>query len=122
MEVARHVQSTQNRKLAIFLQYVEKKVLQLLLCSIVIQNIEILYMGPVMFIITCFSEWKIFHKDKINHVHVYNACLWSNGLVVKALDSQSRGPVFKTTEWLQGRLSLSSFQGRQNEYHEFLET
>ena len=23
------------------------------------------------------------------------------GLVVKALDSQSRGPVFKTTEWLQ---------------------
>ena len=23
--------------------------------------------------------------------------LWSNGLVVKALDSQSRGPVFKTT-------------------------
>ena len=34
---------------------------------------------------------------------------WSNGLVVKALDSQSRGPVFKTTGWLQGRLSLSSF-------------
>ena len=23
--------------------------------------------------------------------------LWSNGLVVKALDSQSRGPVFETT-------------------------
>ena len=34
------------------------------------------------------------------------------GLVVKALDSQSRGPVFKTTGWFQGRLSLSSFQGR----------
>ena len=32
--------------------------------------------------------------------------LWSNGLVVKALDSQSRSPVFKTTGWLQGRLSL----------------
>ena len=28
--------------------------------------------------------------------------LWSNGLVVKALDSQSRGPRFKTTGWLQG--------------------
>ena len=28
--------------------------------------------------------------------------IWSNCLVVKALDSQSRGPVFKTTEWLQG--------------------
>ena len=35
-----------------------------------------------------------------------------NGLVVKALDSQSRGPVFKTAGWLQGRLSLSSSRGR----------
>ena len=26
-------------------------------------------------------------------------CLWSNDLVVKALDSQSRGPVFKTSGW-----------------------
>ena len=34
------------------------------------------------------------------------------GPVVKALDSQSRGPVFKTTGWLQGQLSLSSLQGR----------
>ena len=39
MEVARHVQSTQNRKLVMFLQYIKKKVLQLFLCSIVIQNI-----------------------------------------------------------------------------------
>ena len=36
----------------------------------------------------------------------------SNGLVVKALDSQSKGPVFKTTGWFQGRLSRSSFRGR----------
>ena len=28
--------------------------------------------------------------------------IWSNGLVVKALDSQSRDPMFKTTGWLQG--------------------
>ena len=33
---------------------------------------------------------------------------WSNSLVVKLLDSKSRGPVFKTAGWLQGRLSLSS--------------
>ena len=33
-------------------------------------------------------------------------------VVVKALDSQSRGPVFKTAGWLQGRLSLSSSRGR----------
>ena len=50
MEVARYVQSTQNRKLVIFLQ----RVLQLLLCSIVMQNIQIFYGGPVMFIVTCF--------------------------------------------------------------------
>ena len=31
--------------------------------------------------------------------------------VVKGLDSQSRGPMFKTTGWLQGQLSLSSFRG-----------
>ena len=38
----------------------------------------------------------------------------SNSLVVKALDSQSRGPELKTTGWLQSRLSLSSFLGRSN--------
>ena len=48
--------------------------------------------------------------------------IWSNGLVVKALDSHSRGPVFKTTGWLKGRLSHSSVRGRQNEYQEFLGT
>ena len=40
MEVARHVQSTQNKRLVIFLQYITKKVSQLLLCSIVMQNIQ----------------------------------------------------------------------------------
>ena len=43
-----------------------------------------------------------------NHFHKE----FCDGLVVKALDSQSRGPVFKTTGWLQGRLSPSSFRGR----------
>ena len=28
-------------------------------------------------------------------------CKWSNGLVVKMLDSHSRGPMLKTTGWLQ---------------------
>ena len=54
MEVARHVQSTQNRKLVIFLQYFKKKVSQLLLCSIVMQNIQIFYGSPVMFVVTCY--------------------------------------------------------------------
>ena len=53
MEVDRHVQITQNRK-SNFLQYFKKGVSQLL-CSIVMQNIQIFYGGPVMFIVTCFT-------------------------------------------------------------------
>ena len=49
MEVARHVQSTQNRKL-------EEKVLPLLSCSIVMQIIQIFYGGPVMFVVTCYQS------------------------------------------------------------------
>ena len=44
------------------------------------------------------------------------------GLVIKELDSQSRGPKFETTGWLQGWLSLSSLRGRLNEYQEILGT
>ena len=51
MDVTRHVQSTQNRKLVIFLQYI-KKDSQLLLCPIVMQNIQIFYGGKVMFVVT----------------------------------------------------------------------
>ena len=46
-----------------------------------------------------------------NIIHVKT--MWSNYVnlrhVAKALDSQSRGALFKTTGWLRGRLSLSSF-------------
>ena len=52
MKIAKHVQSSQNRKLAIFVQYIKK---QVFLHSTVIQNIQILYRGPVMFVITCLS-------------------------------------------------------------------
>ena len=52
MKVARHVQSTRNKKLVIFLQYLKKKVEQLLLCSTVTQNIQLFYRGPVMFVVT----------------------------------------------------------------------
>ena len=55
MEVDRYVQSTQNRKLVIFLRYIKKKVSQLLLFSIEMQNIQIFNMGPVMLVVTCFS-------------------------------------------------------------------
>ena len=41
----------------------------------------------------------------------YTHVLWKNGLVVKVLDSQSRGPMFMATAWLQGRLSLPGIFG-----------
>ena len=58
-EVSRHTQSIQNRKLVIFFQYLKKKLSRLLLCSIVMQNIQIFYGGPVMFVVT--SYYIMFH-------------------------------------------------------------
>ena len=59
---------------------------------------------PIIASYTCNFISKLLQGDK-NMVAFY-------GLVVKALVSQTRGPVFKTTGWLQGRLSLSSSRGR----------
>ena len=61
MEVASYVQSTQNRNLVIFLQDIKKKLSQLLLCSILMQNIQIFYGGQFMFVVTflsgCGQKW-----------------------------------------------------------------
>ena len=63
------------------------------------------------------SDWLVSIKNtsygvarKFGNASRFIDKLGSNGLVVKVLDFQSRDPVFKTTEWLQGRLSLSSFE------------
>ena len=53
------------------------------------------------------EEWSRSGIFIVNFEH-----LWSNDLVVKALDFQSRGSELKTTGWFEGRLSLLSFQGR----------
>ena len=53
MEVARHIESTQNRKLVIFLQYDKKKVPQVLLYSLMMLSIQILDGGSFMFVVTC---------------------------------------------------------------------
>ena len=53
MKVARHVQSTKKGSLLNF-SNILKKVLQLLLCSIVMQNIQILDWVPVVFVVTYF--------------------------------------------------------------------
>ena len=65
MEVARHVQSTQNKKLEILLHYIEKKVPRLLLCFIVMQKIQIFYAGSVMFVV----NYCYFHEA--NHYLLY---------------------------------------------------
>ena len=38
------------------------------------------------------------------------------GLVVRALDSQSRGSRFKTSRWVQGQFSLPSFKRVSDDY------
>ena len=53
-------------------------------------------------------------RTVIKYIYNENSHFPPYGLVAKPLDSQSQGPMFKTTGWLQlqGRLSLSSFGGR----------
>ena len=53
MKGTRHVEGIQNRELVILLQYIKKKVLPLLLSSIVMQNIHIFYGGLIMFVVSC---------------------------------------------------------------------
>ena len=45
------------------------------------------------------------------YIYIYIYYTHVSGPVVKALDFQSKGPVFKTIWWFQGRLNLSSFRG-----------
>ena len=53
MKVAKHVQSTEKGSLLNF-SNILKKLLQLFLCSIVMQNMQILYQAPVMFVVIYF--------------------------------------------------------------------
>ena len=56
MEVTRNVQSAQNTNLVIFFQYPKRNMLQLLFCSVVMQNIQIFYGCLVIFIVTCYCH------------------------------------------------------------------
>ena len=64
-----------------------------------------------------FSQYR---KLNLIHGNQHSQYPKEYGLVVKVLDSQSRGPTFKTTEWLQGQHSFLSFQGRSVEYQKLL--
>ena len=59
------------------------------------------------------SQFKIYWCTLSQMQHYVNSP--SDGLVVKVLDSQSRGSEFKIAGWLQGQLNLSSLRGRLNE-------
>ena len=52
--------------------------------------------------------------------HLYLTYVLPIIVVIRALDSQSSSPGFKTAGWFQGRLILSSFRDRLNEYQELL--
>ena len=86
MEVARHVQNTQNNKLVIFLEYIRKNVATAL-CSIVMQNIEIFYRGPVMFVITCFSQIDVISIIEINR-NIFNPLEYASIDFVKPISQE----------------------------------
>ena len=62
MEVARHVKVPKIRSWEFFCK--KEKISQLLLSSIVIENIQIIYGGSVMFYVTCF--WVFVVKNGCN--------------------------------------------------------
>ena len=64
IKVARYVQSTQNRMLVIFLQ----RVLQLLLCSVVMQNIQIFYgiQLCLLLLVSSHSQTRNFLPEHLN--------------------------------------------------------
>ena len=76
---------------------------------LLLKDIFLLNDYPENFIKTCFKQCILVSYR--GYFYSWKETSFNN-LVVKALDSQSKGPVFKTTGWLQGRLSLSSFRGR----------
>ena len=68
-----------------------------------------------------YTQWKKLDQFSPN-VPVKKLNGGSNGVVAKALNSKSGGPMFKTTRWLKSRLSLSSFRGQSNECQELMVT
>ena len=66
---------------------------------------------PIVWVIQIVSCKSFNVKHRLCPIFL-TSILFSKGLVIKVLDSQTRGPVFKTTGWLNGWLNLSSFRGR----------
>ena len=72
MELARHAQSTQNRKLVMFSEignvfaiFSEKNCN----CSIAMQNIQIFQWGPVIFVVTCFLGFFLYIRNTYFQEH-----------------------------------------------------
>ena len=80
MEVARHVQISQNRKMVIFLQYIKKSV-KTAFFSTVMQNIQIFHGGPVMFVVACL--YVCFVRVYLPNTFLYNIAASHQIFVVK---------------------------------------
>ena len=66
IEVAKLVQSTQNRNSVIFWKYTKKKEWQMLLCSIVMQNNQIFYGVQSCSLLLVFQSEKFFQFNLYN--------------------------------------------------------
>ena len=87
MEMARHVQSTQNRKLLIFFQYIKKSVTTALVFYFDAKHSDIFW-GSVMFVATCWNYFfsainslkmlpNLFDLNKLfQHILFCNHNLW----------------------------------------------
>ena len=67
----RHVQSSQSRKLVIFLQYIKKR----FGTAFVLQNIHVFYGDPFMFVFTCLQkkyDGQVY-KQLYNHSFIFNS-------------------------------------------------
>ena len=65
--------------------------------------------SKILYINCKFFKGFTYHRKKTNRVVVHS---WSNDLVGKTLDSESRGYVFKSTGWPQGRRRFLPFRGQ----------
>ena len=96
-------------------------VIKLFLNAVLTRNWNFILLSLLLFIVIIIIINVLFGNKPSYSLFKGSKISWNNGPVVKAPDSQSRGPVFKSTEWLPGQLSLSSFWGRSNEISEISE-
>ena len=119
---------SQPKKISSYLRLISSKRFTLFCCFLLL-GCHHTETSPFVLFFYCNFLYRIilFYIVSFSHfcflrLFFFTLYVWSNGLVIKALDSQSRCPLFKATGWLEGRLSLLSSRGRSNEYQGSLGT